>query len=468
MTAVVQRQTQPAFAPLHVLSLVLGGLMLLAFLTLSWVNAPETGAVTANALTASRDANPLEVPIEGLVLLPIVGLAVVLIGLWTLFNPRHARTAALLTCVMGILSLVYYVVFATRLQGELGSFLPLMGAGFWVVLAVGVAMVGQLALPRPAVVDGEISRTLGNQEAVLALGLVALVAIVGVANPRFLAERNLSDILQGNAYIAVAALGMSMVIISGNIDISVGALIGVLAVVSGSLATNDFPIWLSWVAPLILGGVFGALIGFMIAYLRIPSIIVTLGMFSILKGGLIIATGGRVIEGLPSGFALAQMRPLGIPVPIIFMFVLTIIVMLFLRYTTTGRAIYAVGGNAEAARLSGISPRTIIMRVFILHGVIAGIAALLMATQFNVIQATVPPGLELSIITASVVGGVSILGGVGTVIGSTLATILLNAIRSAMIFINVSPFWLQAVQGFLILVTVLVDLLRRNRQMRAK
>ncbi|HEX2621826.1 MAG TPA: ABC transporter permease, partial [Phototrophicaceae bacterium] len=159
-----------------------------------------------------------------------------------------------------------------------------------------------------------------------------------------------------------------------------------------------------------------------------------------------------------------QMRPLGISMPIIFMIVLTIIVMLWLRYSPTGRAIYAVGGNADAARLSGISYRGIIMRVFILHGVIGGIASLLLATQFNVIQSTVPPGLELSIITAAVVGGVSILGGVGTVIGSTLATILLNAIRSAMIFINVSPFWLQAVQGILILVTVLVDLLRRKRQ----
>src|SRR5690606_28312590 len=118
------------------------------------------------------------------------------------------------------------------------------------------------------------------------------------------------------------------------------------------------------------------------------------------------------------------------------------------------RAIYAVGGNKEAARLSGISERRIIMTVFILHGVIVGIASVLFATQLSIIQSTVPAGLELLVITASVVGGVSILVGVGTVIGSTLAAILLSAIQSSLVFIQVSPYWIRAVQGVMILVTV--------------
>ena len=150
---------------------------------------------------------------------------------------------------------------------------------------------------------------------------------------------------------------------------------------------------------------------------------------------------------------------------IFIMLVLTLLAAWWLRNSATGRAIYAVGGNAEAARLSGISERRTIMTVFIINGVFVGIASVMFATQLQVIQATVPPNLELVIITASVVGGVSILGGTGTVIGSTLAAILLNTIRSAMVFINVSPFWLQAVQGVLILVTVLVDILRRRRQL---
>ena len=150
--------------------------------------------------------------------------------------------------------------------------------------------------------------------------------------------------------------------------------------------------------------------------------------------------------------------------PIYFMVLLTIGAALWMRYSMAGRAIYAVGGNAEAARLSGISAKRTIMTVFTVHGVFVGIAAVLFATQLSVIQSTVPPNLELTIITASVVGGVSILGGVGTVIGSTLAAVLLAAIGSSLIFINLSPYWLRAVQGVLILLTVLADLWRRRRQ----
>jgi ribose/xylose/arabinose/galactoside ABC-type transport system permease subunit len=305
---------------------------------------------------------------------------------------------------------------------------------------------------------------IGSQEFVLAFALILLIVGVGSVNSNYVASRNLINIFQGNAYVAVAAIGMSMVIISGNIDISVGSLIGVLAVLSGNIAAAGLPIWMAWLAPLVVGGLVGAVNGFLVAYLRIPAIVVTLGMFSILKGGLISVTGGAWISDLPQEYFLSQMRPLGIPMPIYFMVVLTIIAALWLKYSPTGRAIYAVGGNKEAARLSGISEHRILMTVFILNGVIVGIASVLFATQLSIIQSTVPAGLELLIITASVVGGVSILGGVGTVIGSTLAAVLLSAIQSSLVFIQVSPYWIRAVQGVLILVTVLADLLRRRRQ----
>lgn len=310
-----------------------------------------------------------------------------------------------------------------------------------------------------------LRRILGSQETILLLCLITLFVVVGAINPRYIAERNLSSIFLGNAYIAVAAIGMSMVIISGNIDISVGSLIGVLATISGSLAVNGYPIIVSWIAPLIVGACVTAIMGFLVAYLRIPSIVVSLGMLSILKGGLISITAGAWITDLPAGYGLAQMRPFGLPMPIYFMAFLTLGAALWMHYSVAGRSIYAVGGHAEAARLSGISSKRTIMMVFIIHGIFVGIASILFATQLSVIQSTVPPNLELTIITASVVGGVSILGGVGTVIGSTLAAILLAAIGSSLIFINLSPYWLRAVQGVLILLTVLADLWRRRRQM---
>lgn len=305
-----------------------------------------------------------------------------------------------------------------------------------------------------------------TQELILLAAIVALLVGVGAYNPRFLSPNNLTSIFAGNAYIAVAAIGMSMVIISGNIDVAVGSLIGVLAVISGTVAVAGWPIWVAWTLPVLVAIAVNGVIGAIVAYLKVPSIVVTLGMLSILKGGLISVTGGQWISGLPAGYHLAQMRPLGVPMPVWFMVVLTAAAAIWLRSAPLGRAIYAVGGNREAARLAGIDARRVVLMVFMIHGLFAGIAAVLFATQLSVIQSTVPPNLELTVITASVVGGVSILGGTGTVVGSTLAAILLAAIGSSLIFVSISPYWLRAVQGVLILVTVLADLARRRRRLR--
>ncbi len=168
---------------------------------------------------------------------------------------------------------------------------------------------------------------------------------------------------------------------------------------------------------------------------------------------------------MPDSYHLAQWSLFGrVPVPVVFMAVLTVLAAWWMRNTAAGRSIYAVGGNAEAARLCGISRARVVMMVFAIHGAFVGLAAVLFATQLSVIQSTVPPNLELTIITAAVVGGVSILGGTGTVVGATLAAILIATIGSSLIFVNLSPFWLRAVQGTLILVTVMADILRRRRR----
>ena len=320
------------------------------------------------------------------------------------------------------------------------------------------------AIAGTASARGGALRRLAGQETLLAAAIIAIAIVVGLINPRFLATRNLSDILLGNAYIAIAAIGMSMVIIAGQIDISVGALIGVLATVSGSLAVAGAPIIVAWGVPLVLGVAVMAAQGAVVAYLRIPSIVVTLGMLSILKGGLISVTGGRWITDLPQSFHLAELNFLGVPMPVLIMVVATVLAAFWMRNSPSGRAIYATGGNPEAARLCGVNPQRTVLMVFALHGLFTGIAALVYATQLRVIQSTTPQGLELTIITASVVGGVSILGGVGTVVGSTLAAILIAEITSALVFINVSPYWTDALRGALILATVIADILRRQRR----
>jgi ribose/xylose/arabinose/galactoside ABC-type transport system permease subunit len=309
-------------------------------------------------------------------------------------------------------------------------------------------------------------RTGLSQEWLLAIAIVLLMVVVGSINPRYVATRNLQTILLGNAYIAIAAIGMAMVIISGNIDIAVGSLIGVLATVSGSMAVAGWPLVLCWLAPVLLGVLAEAAMGAMVAWLRIPSIVVTLGMLSILKGGLISVTAGVWITNLPQGYDIAHRSVLGAPMPVFLMVVLTVAAAWWLGNTARGRSIYAVGGNSEAARLVGIPYRPTILMTFAIHGMFVGFAAVLFATQLSVIQSTVPPNLELTIITAAVVGGVSILGGTGTVIGSTLAAVLIAAIGSSLIFVGISPYWLRAVQGLLILATVLADIYRRRQRGR--
>ena len=302
-----------------------------------------------------------------------------------------------------------------------------------------------------------------GQEIVVALSILALFIVVGIYNPRFLNDTNINSIFAGNAYIAVAAIGMSMIIIAGHIDVSVGSLIGVIATMAGTLVVSGYPVWVAWLLPIVFSIAVSASVGALVAYMRIPSIVVTLGMLSILKGGLISATGGAWITDMPQAFMIAQVRLFGIPSPVYFMVALTIAAAFFMRYTDFGRAIYAVGGNIEAARAAGLNAERTTVGVFALHGLFAGIAGILFATQLQVIQSTVPPNLELTVITASVIGGVSILGGTGTVIGSTLAAILFAAIGSALIFLNVSAYWLRAVLGLMILTTVLADMFRRRR-----
>jgi ribose/xylose/arabinose/galactoside ABC-type transport system permease subunit len=302
-----------------------------------------------------------------------------------------------------------------------------------------------------------------GQEFVILAALVVLFIGVGLYNPRFISPNNLTSMFVGNAYIAIAAIGMSMVIISGNIDVSVGSLIGVLGTISGTMAVSGYPIFLCWLVPVLIGMVINAGVGVLVAYVKIPSIVVTLGMLSILKGGLISVTGGAWISGMPPEFMIAQFRLFGLPSSVYFMVVLTVFAALWMKYSPFGRTIYAIGGNPEAARVTGIRIQSSVVAVFTIHGMFAGIAAVLFATQLQVIQSTVPPNLELTVITASVVGGVSILGGTGTVLGSTLAAILFAAIGSSLVFLNVSAYWLRAVQGLMILATVLADMARRRR-----
>jgi rhamnose transport system permease protein len=304
---------------------------------------------------------------------------------------------------------------------------------------------------------------LNQQESVLVLAFGLVIVGVTVLNQGFIAPTNLIDILYNSSYIGVAAIGMTMVIICGHIDISVGAALGLCATVAGKLAVAGVPLGIVFAATILTGGVIGLANGLLVAYCRIPAIVTTLGMASILKGGLILTTGGIWIYGLPPGFGISRQFILSVPVPICALVVLGIAFSLWLKYSAAGREIYAVGGNAEAARLSGLPVRRVTLGVFVLNGLLVGISAILYATNFTAIQSNVAPGFELTVITSAVIGGVSILGGTGTVVGALLGGILLQTIGTALVFLHIRAEWFLTVQGSLILLTILLDVYRRSK-----
>jgi len=302
-----------------------------------------------------------------------------------------------------------------------------------------------------------------QQESVLVIAFLLVLGGVTVMNRGFIAPTNLVDILYNSSYIGVAAVGMTMIILCGHIDISIGAALGLCATVAGKLAVAGVPLWIVFTATVLTGGVIGLMNGLLVAYCRIPAIVATLGMASILKGGLILSTGGIWIYGLPPGFGISRQLILGIPVPICALVLFGIVFSIWLKYSAAGRQIYAVGGNAEAARLSGIPVRNVTLGVFVLNGLLVGISAILYATNFTAIQSNVAPGFELTVITSAVIGGVSILGGTGTVIGALLGAVLLHTIGTAMVYLHIRAEWFQTVQGSLILLTILLDVFRRRQ-----
>lgn len=302
-----------------------------------------------------------------------------------------------------------------------------------------------------------------NQEALLGIFLLILVTLLTLYRPDFLSGQSVSSILLDSSHLVVAAVGMTLVIVSGGIDISVGSMLAMCAVIGGVLAREGYPVEIAWLAMILSGTVFGFINGSLVIWGGIPSIIVSLGMLSILRGLVIVVTGGSWIQNLPEDFYIGQQSVLGIPIPILVAVVVLVIAALWMRYAPRGRYVYAVGANRAAARLTGISVKLVQITSFTINGTLVGVAALIFATRFGAIQTNAGRGFELQVITAVVIGGVSIMGGTGTVLGAALGALLLNVISKGMIFTRVSAYWFLAVQGLLILLAVVADILRKRR-----
>ena len=299
-----------------------------------------------------------------------------------------------------------------------------------------------------------------KREISAAIAFVLLLVAVGIATPSFFNGGNLRDLLINNAPTLLIAIGMTLVILVGQIDISVGSQFAVCSVAAGFLAKTGMPMPLLFICVLLIGAALGSLNGVLVGRLGLPSIIVTLAMLVLWRDALRWVTEGAWVQNLPANFQWFGLEQRSGEILIV-----AITLVLFagfawiLRNMAAGRTVYAVGSDAEAARLAGISGPGVVFWVFSIMGALTGIAALLNAVRFSEIPGNSGVGLELKAIAAVVVGGTAISGGRGTLIGTLIGVALLGTIGTALTFVGINPFWEKAIQGAIILAALVSDVL---------
>ncbi len=304
-----------------------------------------------------------------------------------------------------------------------------------------------------------------NRELYLFLFIVLIVAVIAMTANGFLATQNVLDMLLNATYVVVASIGMNMIILTGNIDISFGSILAVCALVMGNMCQAGFSASEYVVAAIVIGGVLGAVNGFLVAYCNVPSIIATLGMNQLLRGLIILITQGYWVTNLPASFrSIGAGRFMDIPIPIIVAVVALIIAAWFMKYTYFGRSIYAVGSNRTASFLAGINPNRVVFAVFVSAGLLVGLATVIYATRFTAVQSNAGKGFEMVCISAVVVGGTSINGGSGKVAGTMLGALLASILSTGLIFMHISSYWVRVVLGGLIIVAVLIGTAERRQE----
>jgi rhamnose transport system permease protein len=299
---------------------------------------------------------------------------------------------------------------------------------------------------------------LHKQEIAALIAFAALLVVVGVVSPEFFSFSNIRDLVINNAPIMLIAIGMTFVILTGQIDISVGSQFAVCSIVCGMLAKSGVPMPVLFMLMLAIGGLLGSLNGYLVGYLRLPSIVVTLAMLVILRDALRWLTEGAWVQGLPGNFqwfGLSQSN--GELLMVLIVLTILAAAAFALANLSSGRNVYAVGSDAEAARLTGIDARKVTALVFVLLGSLTGLAAMLNAVRFNAIPGNAGIGFELKAIAAVVVGGAAISGGRGRLLGTFIGVALLGTIGTALTFLGINPFWEKAIQGAIILAALVAD-----------
>jgi rhamnose transport system permease protein len=302
---------------------------------------------------------------------------------------------------------------------------------------------------------------LQRREVSLVVAILAVAAVLAVAAPTFFTFANQRDLLLANMPVVIVALGMVLVILTGQIDISVGSQFAICSVAAGVFAHLGLPTPLAGAAACLTGALMGAVNGTLVAYVGIPSIVVTLATMVALRDGLRWVTQGAWVQDLPPDFQwFGQSQAASEIITVVCAAVLTVGVSWGLRNLAAGRMIYATGSDSNAARLMGIDPPRVVFAAFVITGALTGFAAVFNAVRFHQIPSNAGLGLELKVIAAAVVGGVAITGGRGNIAGAMLGLLLLGVIGPSLTFLGFSAYWERAIEGAIILAAVSLDAMR--------
>src|SRR5499427_1287031 len=327
---------------------------------------------------------------------------------------------------------------------------------------------------RPASWQRRIPQT---QTAYVGVAFAALIVIIWILAPVFMTPRNLLNISKNFSFIALMSLGETLVIISGGIDLSVGSVCALSAVVAMMLmrffsatAASQVPgatLALAALLALALAALIGLVNGLLIARMRLSPFVTTLGMLSVARGMTYVLTQGRAQYPVGPDVALftrfSNGAVLSLPTQLIYLLVLAVLMALALRSLVWGRHLYAVGGNAQAAALTGVRVPRVVISVYLLSGLAAGFSGVLIAGWLGAAPANLATGYELRVIAAAVIGGANLAGGVGGAAGAVLGAALIEVIRNGFVLIGANTYWEEVFVGVIIIIAVLIDQLRTRR-----
>ncbi len=317
-------------------------------------------------------------------------------------------------------------------------------------------------------VDARVRKPRAGIDLLLSLTLFGLLLLMwfalALSTKTFFTENNLINLMRQASLWAIIAVGQTFVIITAGIDLSVGAVVGFSGVVVAMALKADIPIPLSILLTLAVGAAIGMFNAFGVIRLGLPPFIMTLAMLTALRGVGLLMTNGATISGLPDSFTdFSRESVFGIPSLFWMVILVAVPAYIFLHHSRGGRYLFAIGSNAEAARLSGVNVHRMLYVAYTLSAVLAAFAGILTTSRISIGNATTGEGWELQSIAASVIGGTSLFGAVGSIHGPLLGSFLLTTINNGANLLNVNPFWQRIITGGLIIVIVYFDQLRRRR-----